>query len=76
MVTYSGYTFEELTEMGQKDSSIARLLACTDILVDGPYRHEERDLSWLSADQKSADNRCAKELKRGSGYCPGVITVF
>ena len=45
VVTYTGYTFEELMEMGQKDPSVARLLNHTDILVDGPYRHEERDLS-------------------------------
>ena len=45
IVTYSGYTFEALTEMAQTDPSVARLLNTTDILIDGPYRHEERDLS-------------------------------
>lgn len=45
VVTYTGYTFEELVEMGQKDPSVAGLLNYTDILIDGPYRHEERDLA-------------------------------
>jgi len=45
VVTYTGYTFEELVEIAQKDPSVARLLSCTDILIDGPYRHEERDLA-------------------------------
>lgn len=45
VVTYSGYTFETLAEMAKEDPSVARLLNATDILVDGPYHHEERDLS-------------------------------
>ena len=39
VVTYTGYTFEELLEMSRRDSSVARLLSMTDILIDGPYRH-------------------------------------
>lgn len=66
VVTYSGYTFEELTAMGQKDLSIARLLNGTDILIDGPYRQEERDFSLAfrgSKNQRIIDVQ--KSLKEG-----------
>jgi anaerobic ribonucleoside-triphosphate reductase activating protein len=45
IVTYTGYTFEELLEMSIKDIHIKRLLENTDLLVDGPYLASERDLS-------------------------------
>ncbi|MGE5544779.1 MAG: anaerobic ribonucleoside-triphosphate reductase activating protein [Bacillota bacterium] len=71
VVTYTGYTFEELLKMGQKDPSVDRLLHCTDILVDGPYRHEERDLALAfrgSRNQRIIDVR--KSLQEGQ-----VITL-
>jgi len=45
IVTYTGYTFEEILEMSIKDEDIKRLLENTDLLVDGPYLAAERDLS-------------------------------
>ena len=45
IVTYTGYTFEEILEMSIKDEDIKRLLENTDLLVDGPYLASERDLS-------------------------------
>lgn len=45
VVTYSGYTFEQLVEMGENDPAVRRLLEVTDILIDGGFRLEERDLS-------------------------------
>jgi len=45
VVTYTGYTIEELLELGEGNPAILRLLKCTDILIDGPYRQKERDLS-------------------------------
>jgi len=66
VVTYTGYTFEELLEMSRSDSSVARLLNLTDILIDGPYRHEERDWSLAfrgSRNQRVIDVR--KSLKEG-----------
>lgn len=44
VVTYSGYTFEELIEQGQTDISVMILLENTDILIDGPYVENLRDL--------------------------------
>jgi anaerobic ribonucleoside-triphosphate reductase activating protein len=45
IVTYTGYTYEELKDMALNDPHVAGLLASTDLLVDGPYREAERDLS-------------------------------
>jgi anaerobic ribonucleoside-triphosphate reductase activating protein len=45
IVTYSGYTYEELVQMAGVDPPAAALLLASDILVDGPYREEERDIS-------------------------------
>ena len=44
IVTYSGYLFEELLLLGKQDENVAELLALTDILVDGPYQQERRDI--------------------------------
>lgn len=44
IVTYSGFTFEQLMAMDVKRKSIGQLLRCTDLLVDGLYREAERDL--------------------------------
>lgn len=45
VVTYTGYTFEELHRMSRTDGGVARLLAVSDILIDGPFVISERDLS-------------------------------
>ena len=45
IVIYSGYTFEELLQMGKKDPAVLALLQLADLLVDGPYLADERDLS-------------------------------
>ncbi|HWR39756.1 MAG TPA: anaerobic ribonucleoside-triphosphate reductase activating protein [Patescibacteria group bacterium] len=44
IVAYSGFLYEELREKARKQPAIGRLLNSVDLLVDGPYRHEERDL--------------------------------
>jgi len=40
VVTYTGYTYEELTEM--EDDSVKALICASDILIDGRYIHELR----------------------------------
>ncbi|MGE5422759.1 MAG: anaerobic ribonucleoside-triphosphate reductase activating protein [Ignavibacteriales bacterium] len=45
VVTYSGYTYEELMEKGRQDVSVMKILENTDILIDGPYMEELKDLS-------------------------------
>lgn len=44
IVTYSGYTFEELLKGSEADADMRRLLELTDLLVDGPFLMEQRDI--------------------------------
>jgi anaerobic ribonucleoside-triphosphate reductase activating protein len=44
IVTYSGFTFEQLAAMAVNRKSVGDLVKQTDILVDGLYRATERDL--------------------------------
>ena len=45
VVLYSGFTYEQLLELGEKNSMIFQLLQVGDLLVDGKFRLEEKDLS-------------------------------
>lgn len=45
LVVYTGYLFEELLALGKEKPAIYQLLELTDILIDGPFLLEERDLS-------------------------------
>lgn len=44
---FTGFTFEELLEMKDEDPFVMKTLELTDILIDGPYIDEERDLTLL-----------------------------
>lgn len=52
VMVYSGFQLAELRELA--DPAVQRLLAATDILVDGPFEHEQQaDLLWRgSANQR------------------------
>ncbi len=43
ITTYTGYRYEDLLDM--RDPGIGALLAETDVLIDGPFILEERDLT-------------------------------
>ena len=45
IVTYTGYTYEELSALAERDGYVKGLLGYTDILVDGLFVLEKRDLS-------------------------------
>ena len=45
ITTFSGYTLEELIELGMQRADIAELLELTDILIDGPFQKELKDLT-------------------------------
>lgn len=45
IVTFTGYTYEKLREMAEKDKAIGDLLSKTDILIDGPFVKAEKDLT-------------------------------
>lgn len=67
VVTYTGYTYEELLTINLPGSM--ELLAETDILVDGPFQIECRDISLAfrgSTNQRLID--LAKTREQGSLY--------
>lgn len=41
---YTGYTYEQLLEMGKKNKSIMNFLSCIDVLVDGKFMIEFKSL--------------------------------
>jgi len=45
VLTYSGFTFEELRLKAGSDSGVFDLLSVTDWLIDGPYIEAQRDLT-------------------------------
>lgn len=45
IISYTGYTYEQLLNNAAKNPSIMDLLKQTDVLIDGPFILEERDLT-------------------------------
>lgn len=65
VVTYTGYLFEELIEMNNE--GIQNLLKVTDLLIDGPFREDEKDLNIAfrgSKNQRIIDMKKSYVLKR------------
>ena len=59
---YSGYTYEELTEM--KDMDVDELLSKIDLLVDGRFIAEQKDLTLLfrgSSNQRVIDMNLTRQ---------------
>ena len=51
LLAYTGFTYEELIAM--EDESVNKLLSILDLLVDGRYVQEERDLTLLFRGSKN-----------------------
>ncbi len=45
ITVFSGYTLEKLNEMSMQSAGVRELLELTDILIDGPFINELRDLT-------------------------------
>ncbi len=73
--TYTGSTLEKLTERAQSDPHLARLLAETDVLVDGPFILAERSLELDfcgSRNQRVIDMNKTREAGKIVLYTPPV----
>lgn len=58
IMSYSGYTYEQLSQRAVEEPGVAALLDVTDILVDGPFVLAQRDLELLyrgSSNQRLID---------------------
>lgn len=62
--TYSGYTLEQLLELGKKRPAILELLELSDFLVDGPYLEEQRDLELRFRGSRNQRVLDLKEMRR------------
>ncbi len=65
IMTYTGYTWEELLHMGKKNRKVMELLSISDYLVDGPFVETEKDLNLAfrgSRNQRVIDVR--KSLRK------------
>lgn len=62
--SYSGYTYEKLRELAKQDEGVNALLSEIDVLVDGPFRLNERSLELLycgSKNQRLIDMKKTRE---------------
>lgn len=62
LMAYSGYTYEELVSMNNE--AVDKLLSILDLLVDGRYVKEERDLTLLfrgSRNQRAIDMNLTRQ---------------
>jgi anaerobic ribonucleoside-triphosphate reductase activating protein len=58
VVTYTGFRYEKLLEIGEQEPAVLELLQMTDILIDGAYEDENRDLGLAfrgSSNQRMID---------------------
>ena len=71
LTVYTGYTYEQLMELGKERPAVLELLKLADLLVDGPYLEKERDLTLLyrgSTNQRMIDLKKTRECGRVSLY--------
>ena len=64
LTVFSGYTYERLLEMSESDEHIKRLLELTDLLIDGPFVSELKDLTLQfrgSSNQRLIDMNRTRE---------------
>ena len=67
VVVFTGYTYEELMELEKKDPWIGKFLEVTDILIDGRYDKDLRDLTLLfrgSQNQRVIDVEASRKEGR------------
>lgn len=59
VVVYTGYTYEELA--ASEDPAVQSLLSETDLLIDGPFIEEQKDLDLLF---RGSENQRLIDMKR------------
>ena len=69
VMTYSGYTYEQLLEKAKTEEGVKKLLTVSNYLVDGPYVEAQRDITLQfrgSANQRIWDVTCYPNSDRAS----------
>ncbi len=72
IITFTGYTFEELLDMPEEAEAL-KLLSVTDILVDGKFDKSQRDMNLLFRGTK---NQRVIDVKKSLETGRAVITEF
>ncbi|MEN9406049.1 MAG: anaerobic ribonucleoside-triphosphate reductase activating protein [Bacillota bacterium] len=67
IIVYSGYYYEALVALGKKNNGIKKLLALADMLIDGPYLENKRNL--LIPFRGSSNQRMIDLNKLGGQSC-------
>lgn len=63
IITYTGYTYEKLLELGEENTDILRLMKVTDTLIDGPFVEALKDLELPF---RGSTNQRIISLERGT----------
>lgn len=77
LVVYTGYLFEELLALQKQEPAVGELLEQADILVDGPFLLNERDLSLPyrgSRNQRIIDVKESLKQQRAILWKPSSIS--
>ena len=67
VLLFSGYTYEEIVKLSLIDEKINELIENTDILIDGKFENEKKDLSLRfrgSSNQRIIDVKASKEARK------------
>ncbi len=67
VVTYTGYVYEELLIMAAEDPAVQLLLDQTDLLVDGPFKKDLKDIGLRfrgSSNQRLIDMKATRQQSK------------
>ncbi|MBE6687800.1 MAG: anaerobic ribonucleoside-triphosphate reductase activating protein [Ruminococcaceae bacterium] len=71
VMSYSGYTLEELLKLSEENPDIMELLKLCDLLVDGRYVEEQRDLTL-----RFRGSRNQRVINMGEYFKTGEIKLY
>lgn len=67
IVTFTGYTYEELEMLAAENPDLQGLLDLTDLLIDGPFVEAQKDLTLRfrgSRNQRILDMNATRQQKK------------
>jgi len=73
IMTYTGYTWEELLSLGKTKPEVLDLLSVSDYLVDGPYLESQKDLTLAFRGSK---NQRVIDVKQSLGKLQVILAPY
>lgn len=71
LVLYTGYVCETLLRKAERSADVARLLELADLLVDGPYRQDMRDLTLQYRGSANQRVLTRQDIRAVAAACAG-----